>query len=234
MNLDFRLIKFTNYGDDFVKGKLYLNSLEYYRGIESVINKTAVERNTAINDYREGAVASVNVNDLHKFNLNWGKEITDNLVGNVYLLSETLKYIKLLCFYAFMYDKETHTVFAPSEKLYTFETNEAIIITDTNEFFERVKSALNKRKTTIIAANHKFVDYYDDDETTKILGAFNKTADFWWQQEYRFMFVEEPFSLEPTILEIGDISDITIRIATKDFLGDVLSVWKKHKSMFLC
>ena len=133
-----------------------------------------------------------------------------------------------------MYDKETHTVFAPSEKPYAFEANEAIIITDTNDFFERVKSALDKRKTKIIAANHKFVDYYDDDETTKILGAFNKTADFWWQQEYRFMFVEEPFSLEPTILEIGDISDITIRIATKDFLGDVLSVWKKNKSMFLC
>ncbi|MBQ8689425.1 MAG: hypothetical protein IJ515_03580 [Clostridia bacterium] len=149
------------------------------------------------------------------------------------MLSETLKYIKLLCFYAFMYDKETHTVFAPSENLYTFEADEAIIITDTNEFFERVKLALDKRKTKIIAANHKFVDYYDDDETTKILGAFNKTADFCWQQEYRFMFIEEPFSLKPTILEIGDISDITIRVNTKDFLGDVLSVWEKYKSIFL-
>ena len=132
-----------------------------------------------------------------------------------------------------MYDKETHTVFAPSENLYTFEADEAIIITDTNEFFERVKLALDKRKTKIIAANHKFVDYYDDDETTKILGAFNKTADFCWQQEYRFMFIEEPFSLKPTILEIGDISDITIRVNTKDFLGDVLSVWEKYKSIFL-
>ncbi|MBR3875152.1 MAG: hypothetical protein IKJ25_00050 [Clostridia bacterium] len=234
MNLDFRLIKFTNYGDDFVKGKLYLNSLEYYRGIESVINKTAVERNTAINDYREGAVASVNVNDLHKFNINWEKEITDNIVGNVYLLSEILKYVKVLCFYAFKYDKDTHIALAPSKKIYTFGANEAIIITNTNEFLERVKSALDKRKTKIIAANHKFVDYYDDDETTKILGAFNKTADFWWQQEYRFMFIEEPFSLEPTILEIGDISDITIRVPTKDFLGNVLSVWEKHKPMFLC
>ena len=54
MNLNFRLIKFTNYGDDFVKCKLHLNSLEYYSGIESAINKPDGERNTAIKDYHEG------------------------------------------------------------------------------------------------------------------------------------------------------------------------------------
>lgn len=233
MKLDFRLVKFTNYSDDFINGKLYLNSLEYYRGIESIINKTSVERNSAINDFREGAVASVNKKDLHKFNINWGKEITNNIIGNVYLLSETLKYIKVLCFYAFMYDKDSKTVFAPSEKLSQFGATEAIIIIDTIEFFERVRRALDKRKTKIIAANHKFVDYYKDDEETKILGAFNKREDFWWQQEYRFMFVEEPFSLEPTVLEIGDISDITIRIKTKDFLENITFIWKQYEEKFV-
>ena len=233
MKLDFRLVKFTNYSDDFINGKLYFNSLEYYRGIENIINKTSVERNSAINDFREGAVASVNKKDLHKFNINWGKEITNNIIGNVYLLSETLKYIKVLCFYAFMYDKDSKTVFAPSEKLSQFGATEAIIIIDTIEFFERVRRALDKRKTKIIAANHKFVDYYKDDEETKILGAFNKREDFWWQQEYRFMFVEEPFSLEPTVLEIGDISDITIRIKTKDFLENITFIWKQYEEKFV-
>ena len=233
MKLDFRLVKFTNYSDDFINGKLYLNSLEYYRGIESIINKTNAERNSAINDFREGAVASVNKKDLYKFNIDWEKEITDNIIGNVYLLSEALKYIKVLCFYAFMYDKDSKTVFAPSEKLSQFGATEAIIIIDTIEFFERIRRALDKRKTKIIAANHKFVNYYKDDEKTKILGAFNKREDFLWQQEYRFMFVEESFSLEPTILEIGDISDITIRVKTKDFLEDTISIWKKYEEIFM-
>lgn len=35
-----------------------------------------------------------------------------------------------------MYDQETHTVLAPSENLYTFEADEAIIITDTNDFLK--------------------------------------------------------------------------------------------------
>ncbi len=66
MNLDFKLIKFTNHAEELLKGNLYLNSLEYYRGIEKVIAGEIVDRNTAINDYLEGSVASINKEDLEK------------------------------------------------------------------------------------------------------------------------------------------------------------------------
>lgn len=231
MAFDFKLVKFTNYGDDFSKGNLYLNSLEYYRGVEKILNGHIEERNDAINDYIEGSVASVNVKDLHKFGIDFGEEIKKNLVGNVHLLSEELKYLKLLCLYAFCYDKENNRIFQPNEKLYTFGAREAVIITDTDEFVKRMHVALNKRDTNIISMKCGLVDYYDNDDKTKILGPFNKKADLVWQQEFRFIFQESSTNIDPTILCIGDISDIIVRITAKEFVEDIVSFYLNNKNI---
>ena len=106
MNLKHKLIKFTNYGDNFLKGNIYLNPLEYYRGVKEIIKGNIGERNSAINDFLECPVASVNVEDWLDFWLDFGNEIKNNLIRNVHLLSEDLKFIKLLCLYVFLYDKE--------------------------------------------------------------------------------------------------------------------------------
>lgn len=232
MSLKFKLVKFTNYGDEFLKGNLFLNPLEYYRGVEEVLNGNIGERNDAINDYLEGSVASVNANDLSKFGLNFGDEIKNNLVGNVHLLSEDLKFVKLLCLYVFLYDKERRAILPPDKQIHTFNANETIIIHNVHEFESRIKKALDKRETSIVGVKRGFVDYYENNEHTKLLGPFNKTTDFKWQNEFRFAFYEEPVSLEPTILKIGDISDIAIKIDTEYFVDNTIDFFKQYIHMF--
>lgn len=232
MSLKHKLIKFTNFGDDFLKGNIYLNPLEYYRGVEEIIKGNIDERNSAINDFLEGSVASVNVDDLSDFGLNFGDEIKNNLVGNVHLLSEDLKFTKLLCLYVFLYNKEKMSILPPDDRLQTFDAKEAVIIYDVEEFETRIRKALDKQETNIVGVKRGFVDYYKDDEKTKLLDIFKKTSDFEWQNEFRFAFYEEPVSLEPTILEIGDISDIAIKVSTEYFLDDTGDLFEQYSDIF--
>lgn len=232
VSLKHKLIKFTNFGDDFLKGNIYLNPLEYYRGVEEIIKGNIDERNSAINDFLEGSVASVNVDDLSDFGLNFGDEIKNNLVGNVHLLSEDLKFTKLLCLYVFLYNKEKMSILPPDYRLQTFDAKEAVIIYDVEEFETRIRKALDKQETNIVGVKRGFVDYYKDDEKTKLLDIFKKTSDFEWQNEFRFAFYEEPVSLEPTILEIGDISDIAIKVSTEYFLDDTGDLFEQYSDIF--
>lgn len=232
MSLKHKLIKFTNYGDDFLKGNIYLNPLECYRGVEEIIKGNIGERNSAINDFLEGSVASVNVKDWSDFGLDFGDEIKNNLIGNVHLLSEDLKFTKLLCLYVFLYDKEKMAILQPDKRLRTFNAKEAIIIYDVAEFELRIRKALDKQETNIIGAKRGFVDYYENDEKTKLLGPFKKVSDFEWQNEFRFAFYEDPVSLDPTILKIGDISDIAIKVKSDCFIEDTVNFFKQYIHIF--
>lgn len=232
MSLDHKLIKFTNYGDDFLRGNIYLNPLEYYRGVEEIIKGNIGERNSAINDFLEGSIASVNVNDWAEFGLDFGDEIKDNLIGNVHLLSENLKFTKLLCLYVFLYDIEKMAILPPDNRLKTFNAKEAVVIYDVKEFESRIRKTLDKQETNIIGVKRGFVDYYENDEKTKLLGPFKKTSNFEWQNEFRFAFYENPVSLEPTILKIGDISDIAIKVEAKCFLEDTIEFFKRYNEIF--
>ena len=75
-------------------------------------------------------------------------------------------------------------------------------------------------------------DYYENDEHTKLLGPFNKTTDFKWQNEFRFAFYEEPVSLEPTILKIGDISDLAIKVDVEYFLDNTIDFFEEYIQIF--
>lgn len=231
MAIDFKFIKFTNYGTDFLKGKLFLNPLEYYRGIERIIAGESRSRNKAINDYREGSVASVNKDDLCAFGLKWGDEIKKALIGNVHLLSEDLNYLKVFCLYTLFFDDDEKVMILPSEKIYQIESKYAVIINDIEKFRQRISACLDKNrgKNGIAAFNARFVDYYGDDEKTKLLGAFHKTKDFWWQHEFRMAFPELTPDLEPTILEIGSISDIATMVTTDELMKNPQSIFPEYK-----
>ncbi len=237
MSIDFRWIKFTNYADDLIKGKIYLNPLEYYRGIEKVISGNfddTENKNIAINDYLEGSVASVNPKDLERFGLDWDDEIKNALVGNVHLLSDDFKHLKVFCLYTFIFDIEKMIAIKPSQRINLFENKYAVIINDTEEFIKRIVNCLknNNGYGKIMAFKGEFVRYYENDEKTKLLSVFNKTNDFEWEHEFRFIFPEKALNLEPIILQIGDISDITTVVIVEDFLNSPETIFPDYT--FLC
>lgn len=232
MSIDFRFIKFTNYANELLEGKIYLNSLEYYRGIEKILKGGIEDRNIAINDFWEGSVASVNSNDLTSFGLgDLEKEFKDSLVGNVHLLSEGMKYLKLFCLYALLIDEEKKIVIAPSKKLYQFACEHAVIINDVNQFRQRLFASLEngREKYKITEVKGDLVNYYDNDDKTRILGPFHKRADFWWQHEFRLVFKEVSPNLNPMIIDIGDISDIACCVKTKELLDNPQTMFLNYR-----
>ncbi len=232
MSLDFKLIKFTNYAEELLKGNIYLNSLEYYRGIERVLSGETVDRNTAINDYLEGSVASINKEDLKKIGMDdFYNAVGDALVGNVHLLSEGAKYLKIFCLYALLFDDENNIAFAPSQKMLQFASKYAVIITDIEEFRKRIIDSLElqEKDFNIISMQGGFVEYYDNDEKNKILGPLHKTSDFWWQHEFRMIFTQATPDVEPVTLQIGDISDIAFCVEAETLINNPNLIFKEYE-----
>jgi hypothetical protein len=95
----------------------------------------------------------------------------------------------------------------------------ALLITDTDEFFTRVKSNLIAKEVSLTDCHCGFVTYYDESVdsiniyTSLQQGmynvAFQKRKKYEHQQEYRFLFPNAGRSEDFFELEIGDISDIS-------------------------
>ena len=120
----------------------------------------------------------------------------------------------------------------PDKKLQIFNAKDAIIIYDVAEFELRIRKALDKQETNIIGAKRGFVDYFKNDEKTKLLNPFKKISDFEWQNKFRFVFYEKPMSLESTILKIGNISDIAIKVEADYFIENATEFFKQHNQIF--
>ncbi len=229
--MDFKFVKFTNFAKELLKGEIYLNSLEYYRGIETIASGQDIKRNVAVNDFLEGAIASVNKKDLYKIGLeDLEKELGDALIGNVHLLSEDFKYFKLFCLYALLFDRDRRILVKPSKKLYEFGCQYAVVIENVKEFRDRLFRTLqnNIDKYKIFETRGGFVEYYKDDEKSKKLGPFNKTSDFFWQHEFRFIFREINPNLNPSIINIGDISDIAYLINAEELIENPQKIWSNY------
>lgn len=237
MSIDYKWIKFTNFGDEVLKGLIYLNPLEYYRGIEKIINgdiDKSEKRNDAINDYLEGSVASVNPDDLEEYGLGFLDDVKNDLVGNVHLLSEDLKYLKVFCLYTLLFDPENKVVWMPSERVRQFGHQFAVVIHNPDAFAQRIIACLEKNNGygRIIAFNGDFVQYYDNDSRTKRLGVYNKTAEFEWEHEFRFIFPEREPNLDPIILDIGNITDIATIISVEEFMKRPQLLFPDYRIMY--
>lgn len=65
------------------------------------------------------------------------------------------------------------------------------------------------------------VRYYMYDDTSQNLGPFKKLSSYSWQNEYRLIAEPLEYKLEPLILNVGDLSDITIIGSTKKLIEQI-------------
>ena len=230
MGIKFELIKFTNFADDIIKGRIYMNPLEYYRGIERILNGDIDNnRNSAINDYIEGSIGNIHKNDLEKIGLDFPKEVKDALIGGVQLLSENLKYLKIFSLYMFIYDDKCVAVH-PNKKLLEFGANKAVIIKNFDEFKKRFARALKQKqqeKGLLSCCAHP-IDYYDSLSEYRKLEPFNKDIHFWWQHEFRIIVEEKTSNLNPLVIEIGDISDIAVCVEAKTLIESPALIYPQY------
>ncbi len=210
----FPLIKFKNEEiiNSLKSGKIYLNSLKWFREYENEFGDFVVgdsfEGMLHIND---GELIIKETGERHKLN--------DTIIPTV--LSDS--YVFCMTYVDPKNDSFEFTD-EQKEELRSFGDT-ALVILDSNEFISRIKKAANEKGYNIYFNK---VHYYDENADwadvfiSLIQGthniAFWKRRTYSKQQEFRMVIPVEDYTKDHIELDIGDISDITKIFTTEQIL----------------
>lgn len=201
----FPLIKFSSLEriKEFQKGKVYANTLSYFRNREN---------ETGDRDIGDSFEAMLHVNEGYLQLEGSNKKISLRDA----LIKTTQSDMYVYCMFCILPNKEVFTFDdVQKEKMKSFGDT-ALLITDSNEFINRVKKAAENQGYFV---KNNEVHYYDESEDNGnlIFSIFKdmKNIAFWkrkyyeYQQEYRFVFTNDEKVQDHIELNIGDISDIS-------------------------
>ena len=225
----FFFVKFINeerYANDFIRGKIFANRLSYFKKIEE---KESANRN----DRHEGVVGWFQPGRGH-LELN-GIDFTPDLAGPIEIQRNRLNYLKLFCIYvAHNGDLNSENLSSGNLDLLRKQLEipeaclelgkHAVVVKDVPEFIHRIETIAKSKNYGVY---RRLVEYYDP--TTFHGGfpdggaVFRKRDEYRHQQEFRIVFDPLILGTDPITLNIGDISDITMRFDSADinkaFLG---------------
>ena len=219
----FKIFSKEKYRDDFKKGELYFNTLEFFKNLEDA-------NESCIGDYCEGAVG---FHQPDKIKIQIGTFKITDFAGPVVVHKDDLD-----CYNVFSLasmndcgfnDSQKYTL-AEMKKICSFSEkissigNYAVCIRDPNELIRRIKGAAKKQNYRLVRG---LVEYYDpnvfDGNFSDIDKLFHKKNDFSYQREYRFVLKKNESKNGPIVLNIGDISNICVEMATKE-INDKISI----------
>lgn len=208
------LVKFKdkNVIDSIQKGHIWLNPVSMYRKAENETGDTVVgDKFEAMWPIGEGIV---HIPD----------ESLSQQVVNGYLKTTHMDdYVFCILKMGGM-DNEFYFTDEQKDKLREFD-EEALLIYDTTEFVQRIENAAKSQGYEL---NHSIVNYYDPSTDNMNLLydlvrgmeniVFWKRDEYRYQQEIRFVIQRGNLQDDHLVLEVGDISDISMRLSIKDML----------------
>ena len=213
----FKFFSREEYRDDFLKGHLFFNSLNYFRRAEA---SDVFGQNDPYECCKIFQPNSIKVS-LGPLELN-------DLSGPVSIcgVDDVLK-SNIMCFstirvdsqkkYASLEDLKRDVLF--SEKMIKY--GEYVVAIPRMELFvERLKKAALKENLDFAIGPVNYYDFSKDnvsDEYPK--NAFQKRSEFSYQREFRFLLRKKNAVDEHVILEIGDLSDIAQSCKSADLNG---------------
>lgn len=223
--MNFLCIKITErkYAEAFQAGQLYMNSLQHFRGtIDQQLR----------GDIYEGIYGTVGKKDISQFGAETGfvldKQLVNMMIGDLFLIDEGLKYVKLFCMYMLKYSPAKNEIQSMDERTLDFGDT-FVIIKDLDEFHRRIVYAMQKRNQDFEGLEDAAVEYLSNEEGTRQWGPFKKTDNYEWQQEYRFALYpkenSKEFTTEASCLDVGDLTDITV-------IGDMHELWERTQKDF--
>jgi hypothetical protein len=195
------------------KGLLFMNSLAYF---------TALEDDAARGDPYEGTDSILQPCDIGEFLFDphvpgidrfhvYGAP--DGLVGPVRIALDRTSSCNIFCMFAV--NKPVVGPIFP--RAHEWPGDHFVLFTNTQEFFNRVVVAA---KNQGLRVEGRAVEYYDEAKYSGQTGRFRKRSVFSYQREYRISV--EPGIDGPLRFEIGDLSDITSEVISRDLADDVL------------
>ncbi len=184
--------------EQFRKGMLYMNTLNYFRDLES---------NPARTDRYEGATHIFQPNEvvitLSAPGFNEILVDSKDLAAATTMSMNSELCCNLFCLYAIT-EPVNGTLFPPEHEWFG---DSMVLVLNTQEFLNRVVDAARTRN---LSGKCKLVKYFDDAAYTGKLDRFWKSKRFAHQREYRIA-IDSP-GKDPLVLEIGDITGITSEV----------------------
>lgn len=216
------LIKFTSlkFAKSFRNGTVYMNSMDYFRRMEGDQKLRS--------DLLEGTHSIIAKDDfdeaLPKLGMIFSQNEKDAIIEGMPLISEELKYYNIFSMYHLNCDFSTGHIEPIDNRINDFGDT-FVLIFNFKEFQRRILCELDKDKYqckyNVLGFGGGKVEYYDWDSPTQELGPLKKLNMYSWQKEYRLIAEPVEFTLEPLILNIGNISDISIIGSTKRLIEEV-------------
>lgn len=209
----------AEHAGDFVGGRLYMNPLSYFRGVED---------NPAQGDPLEGVCGTIRKDQLRQFGLYFDDGIVDAMRGGVSLISDYYGLNNLLCLYRLGIDDERRLFEQPSERLRSFNDPDSpgkmvVRILDTEEFLRRVSTTLEAavrehRLEYAILGPVSYSSAWSSVDGPGTRSAFHKGSEFAYQREWRLCILRPALRDEAFTLEVGDLSDITETITLEELI----------------
>ena len=223
-----KMFEEAKYAEDFIAGRLYMNPLQYF---------LSLERRCGAGDERgDQFEAAQAVYSPSRVVLSVAGRVipAGDIASPILLHSDDLAAKNVFCLYSLnsrTHGSEDCTSLAALKAALRVDRRcdafgeHCVVLTNATKFIERVMAAFRRDGLKCIQLG--LVKYFDDASYSGRLDTpglgFMKRGAFEWQSEYRILVDTGRSEPSPHVLNVGDLSDIALRLATSEF-NDQLEV----------
>lgn len=230
------LMKFFSceeYLEDFLNGKIFFNTSDYFWTIENEGQADPDESNEIIMSTDQHDFKSMNMEVINGRYCAVIRDYSKN--PEKYVPSTMLTYSparnrfrKIVCFYSAYVNTKKDSILLPSQNMSKAFGKYAVVIPDRQSFFEELEKGIRNHKG-IKEAQIGFVEYVPKKEIRGAYewGPFKKRYKFSEQNELRATFIDE--SKEPVKMELG----INLRhLAFPVLYEDISEIYMKDGGLY--
>ena len=223
------LVKFfgkETYADDFVRGQIFANRLSKFKQAEDSEDSDKsgrMDRHESTTAWLQPGKCSVKIN---------GMDISDDLAGPLQVQMDWLNHLNVFCVHA-AHSGDLNLASLSNDNVEALRQEltippkcldlgkYAVVVMNVPEFVKRMRDSARAKGYGI---RYGLVQYYDpetfhgnfDDEEA----AFRKQNRYSFQREFRFAMNSGSLGEEPLVMDIGDISDITLQLKSSELNGE--------------
>ncbi len=212
------------YADEFIRGRLYLNRLAYFKKLENELDDGRPDGHEAIAVWSQPKDLTIELNIPGIGRVTLTKA---DLAGPVSMALDYHDHLHVLCLYAFgtpgritddgnidiggMHEAELRGHLSIDERCLKFGA--FAVVMAVTPFLSQLRTALERSGLRCLA---RLVEYYDEEtfhgEIAPTDIPFKKQKRFAYQKEYRLCVQSKTKGDDPLIIDIGDISGISAKI----------------------
>jgi hypothetical protein len=237
------LIKFfgeERYAEEFVRGRLFLNRLSYFRRLEKTFDDGRPDSNEAVAVWLQprGVTIELNMPTIGSVSLTQA-----DLAGPVSISFNYHNDLHILCLYAFgtpgtltadgkidigtMSEAELRNNLMIDSRCLNFGPYAVVVAA--SSFISQLRGALDHYDSV----QGRLVEYYDEETFSGKMALsdipFKKQKVFSYQKEYRLCVQSNTKGDDPLIIDIGDISHISARVASAQ-LNNLFQTGLQHSA----